>query len=462
MSFLLFFILTSIQLITGYGILSLAGIQLKHLLQLSLSLMLGIAISSIIPTALELLHIPLTRASTYSTIIICMLLCNIKVVRNYKNIKLTPIKLNIDLYEWPWITIIGLLFVFAAYRCMIMPPYPRDLLAGPEPIAEFALREHTFINSVFEIDFVLNNNPFKSLYIPSLQLIYKQIGFPFGKVWLIALNFSFLVFLYQYIKEHTHTIIAGLLVTILMFTPELYAYMYLVLYDYSNMVFFFVSIYCLEKYIFSKQTSFLYMSIIFISVATYIRPETIVLSSLIAVYITLYKIYKKNSYIKYSAPFLFVTIPIFIYFLTSYLYINYYLPIQYDTANELNTNLFNLTPFFQRASNMFSVLIFSELGLNNWGYIFWILSIVSIADIILYKKISENAKFWLSMLFVTYVGIALIGYLLPLADLLNTTKRALFKLLPIFIVYVSHTEIVKNTCKLLIEGFTNRKKALKA
>ncbi len=462
MNYAMFLILTSIQLITGYGILSLAGIQLKHLLQLSLSLMLGIAISSIIPTALELLHIPLTRASTYSTIIICMLLCNVKVIRNYKKIRLTPIKLNIDLYEWPWITIIGLLFVFAAYRCMIMPPYPRDLLAGPEPIAEFALREHTFINSVFEIDFVLNNNPFKSLYIPSLQLIYKQIGFPFGKVWLIALNFSFLVFLYQYIKEHTHTIIAGLLVTILMFTPELYAYMYLVLYDYSNMVFFFVSIYCLGKYIFSKQTSFLYLSILFISIATYIRPETLIISSLIAVYVTVYKLYTKTVYIKHRDSFLFFAMPVLIYFLTSHLYLNYYLPVQYDTANELNTNLFNLSPLFQRAGNMFSVLIFSEVGLNNWGYTYFILSIISVADVIIYRKISKKAAFWLCMLLATYFGIAIVGYLFPLADLMNTTKRALFKLLPIFIVYVSHTEIVKNTCKLLIEGFTNRKKALKA
>lgn len=36
---------------------------------------------------------------------------------------------------------------------------------------------------------------------------------------------------------------------------------------------------------------------------------------------------------------------------------------------------------------------------------------------------------------VVYIGLAFIGYLLPLADLLHTTKRGMFKLLPLILIY---------------------------
>src|SRR5690606_30858350 len=107
----------------------------------------------------------------------------------------------------------------AVCNALLVPPTARDLLSGPEPIAHFALTEHTFINSVYQQDMPMNNGPFKSLYIPSLQLIYKLIGFPFGKIWIVILSTSFLVFLYSTIREIIHPVLTGAIILLFLFTP---------------------------------------------------------------------------------------------------------------------------------------------------------------------------------------------------------------------------------------------------
>ena len=43
---------------------------------------------------------------------------------------------------------------------------------------------------------------------------------------------------------------------------------------------------------------------------------------------------------------------------------------------------------------------------------------------------------------VVYFGMALMGYLLPLFDVLNTTKRGLFKVLPLIILYYANSGII--------------------
>ena len=61
---------------------------------------------------------------------------------------------------------------------IISRPTSRDALSGPEAIAEFAVREHSMINSFFNIDLSTTNNQFKSPFLISLQMICKMAGFP--------------------------------------------------------------------------------------------------------------------------------------------------------------------------------------------------------------------------------------------------------------------------------------------
>ena len=44
---------------------------------------------------------------------------------------------------------------------------------------------------------------------------------------------------------------------------------------------------------------------------------------------------------------------------------------------------------------------------------------------------------WLYAVLVVFIGLGLLGFLLPLFDLTDTTKRALFKILPVMLFYMA-------------------------
>lgn len=407
----------------------------------AVSVITGIAIMSVIPTALQLMYIPL-----YPSIILGIIisLTIIFTVLNLKALKRTKLpKVAFELYEWPWLLIIGALIFLAFSNGFLVPPTARDLICGPEPIAEYALTEHTFINSVFNQDMPYNNGPFKSLYIPSLQLIYKLIGLSIGKIWVSILSTSFVIFLYSRLRSLIHPMLTAIIIALFLFIPELYAYTYLVLYDYSNMVFFFLSLLFIKDYMHNNDRGAIILASFYMAIATYIRPETLILTALITVYLFISKAVQKQRSVKTYLPIvMFSALTAITYFITSYLYLNYYLPIHYDVSSEVNNNLTDLSPLLQRLTDMTTKLIYSNWGLNHYGYIFFVGLLLLVAELAMYKKLTKDGKYWLSMFAITFFGIAFIGFLLPLADLANSTKRALFKVLPILIIYFSCNRIV--------------------
>lgn len=446
MNILYLLLLTCSQALIGYGAVVMHCTRLNKLQMLSMSLIAGIGIMSIVPAILQLLYIPLTVLSIFSSItaltIIFLLVSFGRLKRiDYREI----IKHKIELYEWPWLLLLGTMAFMAICNNVLLPPTPRDILSGPEPIAHFALTEHTFINSVYDQDMPMNNGPFKSLYIPSLQLIYKLIGFPMGKIWVVTLGISFLVFLYNTIREqYIHPVLAGAGMTLFVFTPELYPYTYLILYDYSNMLFLFLGLYFLKDYVIEGASKAMMLSAAFMAIATYIRPETLILVVMIAIYSLIATVVKKRYAIRTLLPIIVLgTASTLVYFFTSYLYLNYYLPVHYDIETVMNNNPSNLSPLMDRLKEITFTLVYSQWGLLRYGYIFAIATALFFLDLVIYRKLSKEAAFWATMFLLTFLGIAVIGYLLPLADLMNTTKRAMFKLVPIALMYIASSNSVK-------------------
>src|SRR5579872_5769559 len=287
MPFIAFLLLTLCHFLSGYGILTLFRIRLPTALTFTLSLLLGIAVASFIPFLLQLCYIILTGATIFGSLVTAALLLNIP---NFLRIRregfssfrrsLTFGAFRIRPYEIPFLLIISFLVFVSVWRCYYLPPTSRDALSGPEAIAEFAVREHTMINSFFTVDLSTTNNQFKSPFLISLQVICKMAGFPFGQVWLSVIFVGFTVFLYHALRERLHPILAGLLLLLFFMAPEPYAYTFMVLYDYSNMVFFFLSLWFLFGYFRNKNPAWFYFSGLLMGFATYIRSETLVLALL--------------------------------------------------------------------------------------------------------------------------------------------------------------------------------------
>ncbi len=448
MSFIYLILLIIAEIIIGMGILSASGIKMRGWGFILLALITGIGTASLILFTLEILHIPLTVVSVFLSIGILTILAGFISRNTIKTLNLDVPK--ISLYEWPWLTFLCIMCAYSIYRGVNFPSFPRDALAGPEPIAEYALREHKFINSVFELDFSLNNNPFKSLYLSSLQLIDKLLGFTYGKIWILILSYSFVFFIYILLRQYIHPILSGVITASFLIAPEVLGFTFMILYDVSNMIFFFLSIYFLREYMNSNNKGSLAYSAFLMAIATYIRPETMIICALIVAYVTLNTLFKKKDIKTSIAPVILFLSSALAYLFTSYLYLNYYLPVTYDVGSTINDNLLDLTPLFMRMKDMLLISIYSKNGIGSYGYFFFIATILLMAELIVYREMTKDGKFWLAMFLLTFIGIAIIGYLFPLANLLHTTKRALLKAMPILAMYMANNKLLLELTKRFI------------
>lgn len=460
MPILAFFLLLLCYLLTGYGILHLFEMRLKAAYTLTLSLLLGIAVASFLPFLLQLFYVAITPAAVFGSLLLTGLLVNLPLLDSIRKEgfsafrrTLPRVSFRVRPYEMPYWVIIGFLIFVSVWRCYYLPPFSRDALSGPEAIAEFAVREHSLINSFFSVDLWSTNNQFKSPFLISLQLIYKMAGFPFGQIWLSIVFISFTVFLYHALREKLHPILAGLLLLLFILTPEMYAYTFMILYDYSNMVFFFLSLYFLFGSISAtdgmagsaadRTKAHFYFAGLLMGIATYIRSETLFFALLFLPYILLAQRRQKMPVKNMTMASGLFFLPSFLgYYLPSQLYIKYYLPVHYDIGGLVNDHLSTLGSLFGRYGEIVTRLMSGEFSVHLWGYFFFFTTILFLAELIFVRRFNKDARNWLYAIVVFYLGLGALSWLLPLMTLNETTKRALFKMLPLALFYLANNELL--------------------
>lgn len=438
--------ITILQLAAGIGLLTLFHIFPRPGLFFSLALICGVAVFSIVPFILQLCYLPVTPATVFISLIITSLLLNIKytVTKNYLQTIRTNSRFTIKLYEWPALLVIAALIAISVWRCFYFPPTPRDFISGPEVIAEYTVQEGTMINSVFTVNLESTNNPFKSPYLICLQVIYKMAGFLFGQLWLSALFISFIIFLYHALCITLHRLIAGILMVVFLAIPEMYAYSFMALYDYSNAVFFFLACYFLLDYFDNDKPNYLFFSALLLSIATYIRSETIVLAGFTMLLLGWQGLKNKKEVTRLIKDCLVFILPaVFFYVLTVIVYLGYYLPVKYDVGGQVNHQLANLSPLVKRFVLINKELIFSQTGLVYYGYLIFIFLFLLAIEIVFNKGVfTAKAKNWLIVSLIIYLGYPILGYLLPLLDIDNSTKRGLFKLFPLLLLYMANSNVL--------------------
>ncbi|WP_207512995.1 hypothetical protein [Longitalea luteola] len=438
-------VLTVIQFIAGFGLLNLFKIELKPGLFISLAILLGVAVFSIMPFVLQLAFIPLTSANVFISIIAATALLNIRFKSGLARFKelWSGLRFRIKIYEIPFVVMIIFIVFVSAWRCFYFPPTPRDLTSGPEVIAEYAIREKTMINSVFTVNLETTNNQFKPPFITCLQIIYKYAGFEFGQIWLSTIVACFLIFLYHALTLTIHRIFAGLLVLFFMAIPEMFAYTFMVLFDYSNAVFFFLSVWFLYVFFQNQQRNYLSFAGLLMAIATYIRSETLILAFLMVPAIVWYHWKNKTGIVKGLMSSAFFGVPsVLAYIISVSVYINRYLPVKYNIEGQVNKNLGDLSPFFDRFSEINSKLIFSDTAVGYYGYFFYLFIGLLVLELVIKRKLNTTTRNWLYAVLVIYIGFPLLGYLLPLLDLDNSTKRGLFKIFPLMLLYMAHNSLL--------------------
>ncbi|OQP56946.1 hypothetical protein A3860_10240 [Niastella vici] len=436
---------TIIQFIAGFGLLNLFNIQLKPGLLISLAILLGVMVFSIMPFLLQLAYIPLTSTNVFISIIVACVLLNIKFksgIARLQQLKAT-MRFKLKIYEIPYLVMIIFIVFVSAWRCFYFPPTPRDLTSGAEVIAEYAIREKTMINSVFSVNLETTNNVFKSPFITCLQIIYKYAGFEFGQVWLSTIVTCFLIFLYQALTLTVHRLFAGLLVLFFMAIPEMFAYTFMVLFDYANAAYFCLSVWFLYQFFQNQQRNYLAFAGLLMAFATYIRSETLILGCMMAPAIVWYHWKNKTGMVKGLISSAWFVVPsVLSYIISVTIYINKYLPVKYNIQSLVNKNLGDLSPLFDRFTDINSKLIFSDMGVGYYGYFIYFFLLLLLLELVIKRQLTPATRNWLYAVLVIYIGFPVMAYLLPLLDLNNSTKRGLFKIFPLMLLYMANNSLL--------------------
>jgi hypothetical protein len=137
------------------------------------------------------------------------------------------------------------------------------------------------------------------------------------------------------------------------------------------------------------------------------------------------------------------------YYLPSQLYIKYYLPVHYDIGGLLNPHLSSLQPLFQRYGDIVTQLMASEFGIRLWGYFFFLTALLFLAELLILRRFSPSARNWLYAIVALYLGLGALGWLLPLMNLNETTKRALFKMLPLALLYLGNNGLLIRLSRII-------------
>lgn len=456
MSLLGLLFLLAAHYFSGRGLLSFFHLKMHPAMRAALAFITGVMVLSFIPFLLQLAHIPITFATVFAGIFITVFILNVRSLKKIKNFSLKNMRIRFPsfrVYEVPFMIFFGIMLFAGAWRTFYFPPNARDMLAGPETIAEYTVREHSMINSVLSINLETTNNHQKPPFITCLQIIYKLFGFPFGQIWLSILAIAFSVFLYKALSEKLHPVIACSLLLLFFAIPELYAYSFIMLFDYSNMILFFLGFYFMLQYFLSGFKNNFYFAAFLFGFATYIRLETVIL---IALFIPAFWIYafRKKLIIKNVAlqSFILMAIPAVIYFLWVNIFLKYYMPVQFHLNDSLTTNYFDLGPLWKRFSDMNTILIFGEkYGKSLWGYFIQIFFVLTIADLIIVRKVGRETRHWFYAIAIVYFGLPLLGYLIPIMDLLNTTKRGLFKMMPLMLMVLANNGLLQKISSSVIK-----------
>ena len=453
MNFAGLFFLVIAHFISGRGVLQLFKLQLSLVQTICFSFIIGVPLLSFVPCIVQLLKIPITFNSIYIAIAIFSLICGIPAVIGFKRPRLGKIVIP-QIYEWPFLLICLTFIVLSAWRCFYYPTLARDMLSGPELLAEYAVREKTMISSVFSIDLHTTNNYFKSPYITCLQIIYKLLVQPFGQTWMTVLYIPFVTFMFTMLHERIHAFFASLLLFLFMAVPDLFAYSFVMLYDYSNMVFFFCGFYFLIKHLENKQSNYFLFAAFLFGLATYIRVETLVLVGFFAALPLYVYIRERVPVIKIAGRIaLLLAVPFAAYIICMQVFVHSFVPITYHATNDINPHLGDISYFFNRIKQMNDVLIFGAQGLEVYGYFFNFFLVLFFADIIFAlanrgkQTYNKEARYALFGIVVIYFGLPFLGYLFPLYDIMNTTKRGLFKIIPIMILYMANSGLLQALSK---------------
>jgi hypothetical protein len=434
-----------IHYILGFGVLNTIKFQGSRWEKFGLSFPLGLGAATLILFFMDILQIRLTFLSTLiATVIIAALL----LIRYFFSD--IPIKAfiishkfkKIALHERIFIVIIAVCWIISSWRSFYLPVTTYDSIQGIDLLAKYAVTDGRISSHMFsDLKDQLSTQPYYAPFVAFSQILYRLAGHPFGTVWLAFIFLSFIILFYYHIRRVSHPICAGMLTILLISIPEFYPYTFLLQTDFTNAVFVVLAVIYAYQYLKNqKMNSFLLSSILF-GFGVWSRSETIGFMLLTIILLVIFSHSGTNSFKLFS---IYCGVGFFFFAIWNLIYLP--LVLNYHGESFFEFGFWNSQRLWILLDGTLHILINLEL----WGYVLPLFVIVLLLNTLVFHDYQH--LFIILWLVAMYIGFIVLLYHLQLsleANINNTFRRGIFKLLPIMIYYIGVSKPIKKISNYL-------------
>ena len=380
------YLLSVLQFLLGFCVLANLNVKFSVYQRITLAMLLGMGLSSIVILLLTFLGISISQTSILVSVLTFLLIPIFTFFFRKKKIAglISRSDLSIHIYELPFLIAIGYYLMVSIWKCYYFPNIPFDTIVGFDLISKATILEGTLDNSIYN-DFLVNidstlisNQPYYAPYTLLIQIIYMSFGSLFGKAWLSVMVVSFWLFFYFEMRHYIHPLLAGILCLIAFLSPEMFAYTYLIQTDYSNAIFFVIAVTMFQRYFREGNLHYFILSSLFFGLACWTRTETIFFVPLIGLFMSYKDDFKKG--IIYTIAF--ALLGVFGIVLWNYVFIGGVVP----KAIELGQFNFDFSNYFSRLFKTMDSMNSFIFNADYWGYSVTIPLVLIVVNLVIMRK----------------------------------------------------------------------------
>ncbi|WP_157603284.1 glycosyltransferase family 39 protein [Spirosoma telluris] len=250
---------------------------------------------------------------------------------------------------------------------------------------------------------------------------------------------AFGLFLYAELRARIHPLLAGILITMLACSPELFAYTFLVQTDWANAAFFATGVILLQRYLESGQHGSFVGSAVLLAMACWTRTETIFFVPIGSLLLLIFSvsISKNKALFRAIALSAICLLPVVFW---NYILLRGYIPLppraNLGTLHGVTEGY--LSQLIAIAAQMNDQVIFDDV---YWGYAVWVFLLLSLVNTVIFRdKRGFPILLWLAGIYILFV---LIIQHVEGANVLFTFRRGFFKLLFLMYFYLGTTSLFR-------------------
>jgi hypothetical protein len=443
-----------LQLASGLGVIALLRPRITRRVALPSAVLIGMFLHTVVLFLFALASVELTRSVGMITAVIAAVLPHLawpRVSSAYTQWVRMP-QWTLSLSDIVTLGFASYLAYAAFWAASYWPVTPFDAVVGIDLVAKTAVEDGTLVNRVFTDPFLsqhLSNQPFYAPFAMLLQVIYRLIGFTSGQIWVPIVAVCFMWITWAELRRTLHHMLANVLWLLLLLTPEMLGYTYLVQTDYLNAAMFVPGVLLLWRAVREDDRGSMWLSTVFFAAACWSRTDAIILVEL-GLVASLPLVARATSWKNAIQTFAVQSAVMGVVFAVWHvLFFNAYLPVRPSTSDQLLG--FDVARAVDVATSLFTNVI---ADVDYWGWLFILAPLVIIINTVRSRKLEPAVPLvWLGVL---VLGFIVIGTIFSAAIVEQTLRRGIFKVIPLVVIAMAGTQLMQTASRSLTKWEAGR------